>query len=314
MFKLTPDGVLATLHAFTDGNAWGLLIQAGDGNLYGANGVHFFRLALDGTRTIIHTLASQPPVPLGLVEGVDGELYGLTNGGSAGFVAFFRLTRAGVFTTIYTSQNYAADGEAISLVPLFVAPDGSLLGTLPLAGPNDRGTLFRVTLSGTFTVLHAMTVQEGRAYSGIVRHPNAHFYGTTVEGGRTGHGMIYSVGFGGSLVVRNPFAPLLPYAPQRRRSRDRTARCTGPRSSRRIQPRHGLPPDFIRPHRSAQFHRQRRLASDRQASTGADGKIYGTTVGGGGPANRGTIFRVSTTAPRRSTVSRSPRDAIRRRE
>ena len=94
---MTPDGTATTLHSFTDGTfgffRHGTLIEARDGNLYGATqdggsagqGT-IFRMTPGGTFTVMHTFAGMPdgslPVPE-LVEASDGYLYGTTAGGGA---------------------------------------------------------------------------------------------------------------------------------------------------------------------------------------------------------------------------------------
>jgi len=303
VFRLTPEGVVTTLHAFTDGTAAGLLLEAADGNLYGANGVHIFKLTLAGTRTILHSLpiASpvEPPISFGLVEGTDGHLYGVARPLAPGYVSFFRLTLAGAFDIIYRSLDSVTDGDTATTVPLFVAPDGSLIGTLPTSGPHDRGTLFRLTTAGAtgiFTVLHAFTPAEGRSYSGIVPHPNGHVYGTTVEGSLTGHGMIYSVGSGGSIVVRQPFVPILPYAPSAPPVEGPDGALYGTTVAGGVF----NVGTFYRLTSSGLtvLHHFSGIGGARPLGKlvlGPDGKFYGTTYDGGGPANRGTIFRISTT-------------------
>jgi uncharacterized repeat protein (TIGR03803 family) len=300
VFKLTPAGALTTLHAFSDGVATGLLVQAADGNLYGVNGPHVFRLTLTGARTVLRTLTSPLgppffPIAKGLVEGADGHLYAVLVDAPIGTAFFARLSLDGAFTEIYRIADVDVAGQPDDRVPLFVAADGSLLGTLPYWGPNLRGTLFRVTTTGTFNVLHAFTVQEGRAHSGVVRHPNGHFYGTTVEGGLTGHGMIYSVGFGGSLVVRHTFTPLLPYAPSAPPIEGPDGALYGTTIAGGIFNRGTV----YRLSSSGFTVLYNFMGLDGSHPVGklvlgSDGKFYGTTHGGGASsADAGTIFRIS---------------------
>lgn len=217
IFKLTPEGVFSTLFAFPGAfPPAGFLLQASDGSLYGITDIHtVFRLTLDGTYSIVAELPTVGlfffgDLPVAFVEGLDGHLYGMMRGALAPLVAF-RLTLAGAYTQIHQFDGF--EGDVVTSVPLFVAADGSLLGTFPIAGANDRGTLFRLTTSGSVTVLHQFTVAEGSSFSGIVRHANGTYYGTTAQGSVSGHGMLYSVGFGGSIVLRHAFVPVRPYAP-----------------------------------------------------------------------------------------------------
>jgi len=101
---MTPGGVVTVLHAFTGGTTdgsqpWGPLIQATDGNLYGVTGGG--GSASEGTLfelnftshviTIVHSFGAagdgQQP-PCGLLQGADGNLYGVTfYGGNIGGTA-----------------------------------------------------------------------------------------------------------------------------------------------------------------------------------------------------------------------------------
>src|SRR5271168_4027197 len=123
VFKITPAGVLTTLHTFnfTDGaDPNGVLIQAADGNLYGttANGGSgspcpvcgtAFKITLEGILTTIYNFdTADGIVPLaGLLQATDENFYGTTSYGGdgdctvdfGGCGTVFRLTPTGSFTT-----------------------------------------------------------------------------------------------------------------------------------------------------------------------------------------------------------------------
>jgi uncharacterized repeat protein (TIGR02543 family) len=97
VFKITPGGVLTTLHTFngTDGSGPNTaLVQATDGNLYGtagggANGEGtIFKISpqYPYTLTTLYSFCAQMDCPdgsdpSGLVQGTDGSFYGTTYGG-----------------------------------------------------------------------------------------------------------------------------------------------------------------------------------------------------------------------------------------
>jgi uncharacterized repeat protein (TIGR03803 family) len=86
----------------------------------------------------------------GLVQGLDGNLYGTTeNGGLHNVGTVFEITSAGVLTTIYSfcSQPGCTDG-AYPSAGLVLAPDGNLYGTTHNGGDNDWGTVFKVNPRG----------------------------------------------------------------------------------------------------------------------------------------------------------------------
>jgi uncharacterized repeat protein (TIGR03803 family) len=93
VFKLTPGGVLSTIHDFDGsdgGSPHGSLLLNSDGTFYGTTlrgGVHLagtvYRITPDGIVTRLHSFAGPDGMaPLdGLVRGTDGDLYGTTNAG-----------------------------------------------------------------------------------------------------------------------------------------------------------------------------------------------------------------------------------------
>ena len=98
VFRITPSGTLTTLYTFgplPDGHLPGTLVHGSDGNFYGttlqggANGNGMlFRITPSGTLTTIYNFCSQSgcadgTAPLGLIQGIDGNLYGVTGGAQA---------------------------------------------------------------------------------------------------------------------------------------------------------------------------------------------------------------------------------------
>lgn len=120
VFKVTPDGIETILHFFSgppaDGAYPDALIQGSDGNFYGTTveggdeGVSdgwgtVFKLTPDGVETILHSFTGQGDgaLPGGLVQGSDGNFYGVTVGGGAhNNGTIFKLTPTGVITAPYS--------------------------------------------------------------------------------------------------------------------------------------------------------------------------------------------------------------------
>ena len=87
IFRLTPAGSLTTLHTFAADTALFGLLLATDGDLYGivasvdasrlepGTGI-IFRLAPDGAFTSFAPFANSDYLPLALIQGTDGNLYG----------------------------------------------------------------------------------------------------------------------------------------------------------------------------------------------------------------------------------------------
>jgi uncharacterized repeat protein (TIGR03803 family) len=189
---------LTTVATFNGANGAGpsALLQASDGNYYGTTGGggsgygSIFQLTPAGTLTTMYTFASatgnaQLPgpdgaAPFALTQGADGNFYGTTSMGGTndlpyGGGTFFRITPAGVLTTLYSftmSDGYSPRGS------LLQASDGNFYGVTNEGGSGLYGTLFQITPSGTLTVLHNFSlVDEGMPMGGLVQGADGNLYG-----------------------------------------------------------------------------------------------------------------------------------------
>jgi len=236
VFRITASGKLKTLYAFcpqtkcTDGSTPVGLIRATDGNFYGVtesggnsnslcypNGCGtLFRITPQGKFTEIYNFCSQPncsdgDLPSGnLVEGTDGNLYGATaiggtGGPPSGAGTIFRITTGGLLTTIYSfcpSRN-CTDGSSPNGV--IQGGAGNFYGTtLGGGGPENAGTAFSVTPSGTLTTLYVFcslhNCQDGFYPAGsLVQATDGNFYGVTIYGGTYAGGEIFNVSAGGTF-------------------------------------------------------------------------------------------------------------------
>jgi uncharacterized repeat protein (TIGR03803 family) len=226
VFQMTPDGGLSNLYSF-EGGADGsypvaLVLPALDGNLYGTtpNGGDFgygnvFRITPAGAFTNLHSFAGgiDGNGPTGaLVQGADGNLYGLTPyGGAYGHGNAFRITPSGVLTTIYSfTGGRDGDSPAGALVQ---GSDGNFYGTTTLGGLGGDGTAFSLTPSGALTTLHPFGDFASRdglyPEAGLVQSADGNFYGTTLSDLFTGYGTVFRVSPDGStfatLVYFNSF-------------------------------------------------------------------------------------------------------------
>ena len=213
IFRITTAGVLTTLHSFinTDGaTPAAAMLQANDGNFYGTTsygGAHIacsgfflgcgtvFKMTPAGVLTTLHSFAGAGdgnwPVG-GLVQGADGSLYGTTKLGgvrnsacSFGCGTIFKITTSGTLTTLHRFDGTEA---GFSTSPLLLATDGNFYGTTGYGGSTvcsqGCGTVFQITPSGTFTILHSFGLSDGaNPAGGLVQATNGILYGTTASGG-----------------------------------------------------------------------------------------------------------------------------------
>jgi uncharacterized repeat protein (TIGR03803 family) len=227
VFSLTRAGTLTTVHSFdfTDG-AYPIagVVQATNGSFYGtteSGGTHgggtIFKITLTGTLTTLYDFCSQSSCadgknPYGgLIQATDGSFYGTTRSGGSGHGTVFKITLAGVLTTLYDfcSQSSCADGEN-PYGQLIQATDGNFYGTTSGGGINGEGTIFEITGGGTLSTLYSFCSQSSctdgeEPLAGLVQATNGSFYGTTAIGGTNGKGTIFSLATG-----LGPFVETLP--------------------------------------------------------------------------------------------------------
>jgi uncharacterized repeat protein (TIGR03803 family) len=202
VFKITSSGTLTTLHNFCaannecpDGvNPTGGLIQAANGDLYGttseaggANGEAFgtvFKITPDGTLTTLYSFCSQGTapdcpdgaVPGGLIQGSDGNFYGITGQGGAnsnatqcasGCGTIFQITPSGTLTTLYnfcsqlnpngTCTDLGETSGPLGGGGLIQDTNGELYGTSGGSGANGTGAVYSLSVTGLVPFVETQT-------------------------------------------------------------------------------------------------------------------------------------------------------------
>lgn len=218
-FKLTTKGVI-TAHPFnyTDGDAPNLPVQGTDLNFYGTAqyggdptcrcGV-VYKVTTAGAFKVLHKFTGYVSAtvydgyrPLGnLVQGKDGNFYGVTyQGGAYNEGTVFKISATGVYTLLH-SFHYASPGydAQLPLTGLTLGTDGNLYGTAGHGGKGNYGALYKITPTGTETVLYSFcTVSCNYGFSPItplVLHTNGIFYGNTA-GNSLGGSVFYKLDVG----------------------------------------------------------------------------------------------------------------------
>jgi uncharacterized repeat protein (TIGR03803 family) len=211
VFKVTTSGTESVLHSFVAGKSDGAYPLAGlidvGGVLYGTtfeggpNSGTVFKITTAGAEGLVYGFAggSDGLGPLDTLLNVNGTLYGTTQigGGANNAGTVFKVTTAGQETVLYSFSGLpdgAFPAAGLSNV------NGTLYGTTKAGGLTGCGfygcgTIFKVTTSGTETVLHSFaSSSDGTIPLGGLVNLNGTLYGTTSSGGASGAGTVFSTG------------------------------------------------------------------------------------------------------------------------
>ncbi len=246
----------------------GNLLLANDGNIYftgvtgGTNNIGgVASMTPDGVATPLHSFVGgtddgQSPFA-GVIQASDGNLYGTTYvGGDGNGGTVYRLGLDGTFKLLH-SFKFSKTEPHYPYAGLVQAGDGNLYGVLLRGGVNDKGTVFRIGLDGTYTSLHDFTGDDGENPEGTLAvGPDGNLYGTTLQGGTASRGTIFRVTLAGVVTSVYSFPGLGAFS-----TAGVATNATG------ANPRAGL-------------------------MLGADGNFYGTAYQGG-PNGYGTVFSIT---------------------
>jgi uncharacterized repeat protein (TIGR03803 family) len=276
-----------------NGKLYGTTDQGGAGG-YGT----VFELSFNGQERVVYSFkgGSDGAYPCaGLVQ-VHGKFYGTTqSGGAKGWGAIFDVTPSGQEHVIY---SFKAGHDGAAPYAGLLSYNGKLYGTTVEGGATGWGTIFATSESGPAHVIYSFKAgkKDGGYPYGKLVELNGKLYGTTMQGGSTGWGTLFSVTTTGterlvySFKAGNdggyPFGGVTPL----------NGKLYG---TTKFGGKSGYGIVF-----SATTSGQERVLYSFKGNTdGAypydglfylNGVLFGTTVFGGSSANWGTIFRVDT--------------------
>ncbi len=222
-FQITPAGTLLSNYSFTNGTDDSApiftLLQGQDGNMYGVSEAQyntqygsFFKLTTKEKITahpFNYTDGAAPSLP---VQGTDGNFYGTTQGGGdatckCGVV--YKSTAAGKITVLHKFTGYVSSSQYDGSRPIGIlvqGSDGNFYGTTYTGGEYNEGTVFKISPSGTYTLLHSF-LYASPAYdgslpiAGLTPGTDGNFYGVTADGGTKNTGVIFQITPGGTETV-----------------------------------------------------------------------------------------------------------------
>jgi uncharacterized repeat protein (TIGR03803 family) len=190
----------------------GRLLLASDGNFYGVtslggtnNDGTVFRITPAGLETVLWSFGNgnDGVTPYGgLIQGRDGNFYGMTNvGGAHGDGTVYKITPAGLETVLW-SFGETNDGS-YSYGSLIQGVDGNFYGMGYGGGVYGGGIVFKITPAGLETVLWSFgNGSDGSLpYGNLILGSDGNFYGMTYMGGVNGKGIIFKVTPAGAETV-----------------------------------------------------------------------------------------------------------------
>jgi uncharacterized repeat protein (TIGR03803 family) len=275
VFMVTPAGTLTSLYSFcklascADGfGPRGPLVQATNGKYYGVtfgggpfdNFGTLYQITNSGALTTLYTFCqlsecADGEAPYGgMVQALNGVLYGTTNAGGThgGGTVFDIKTSGGTPTILYSfcALSECADGTAPQAT-LIQGTDNNFYGSNYYGGAfTYYGNVFKISPAGVFTSLHSFDGTDGdEPIGGLTQATDGNFYGTTQVDGVNGYGTVYKITSGGTLTTLYNFCV--------------SSAC----------PDGSFPEDSL--------------------VQGTDGNLYGTTFSGGA-FGKGTIFSITT--------------------
>jgi uncharacterized repeat protein (TIGR03803 family) len=220
-----------TLHSFSGADGTlpqAGLVQATNGELYGTTGFGganctptaqcgtIFKITPGGALSTVYSfcLTSGCPdgaIPNGVMQATNGYLYGTaSSGGAYSLGSIFKMAPNGTLTTLHSFCSQAGCPDGAFPSGLVQTDNGDFYGTTPEGGANCAsegcGTIFKITPSGTLTVLYSFCSQSActdgsHPYGALIQSTNGELYGTTNRGGVHGGGTVFKISLAGALTT-----------------------------------------------------------------------------------------------------------------
>ena len=229
IYKISADGTYTSLVSLGDFNNGALvvssvngrLIRTSNGDLYGIstyggpssasaqNGVVF--KYSNGVMTALHSFTedSDGNGPTGaIVMDSTGNLYGTTYGGgdnNEGIV--YKIASDGTETILHSFAGDSTDG-GFPYGGLTIDASGNLYGSTIFGGPNNSGSIFKITAAGVYSTVAFLNSADGSYPLGtLVLDANQNLIGTAYLGGNA-TGTVFSVSPTGTVSLVYAFGTL----------------------------------------------------------------------------------------------------------
>jgi uncharacterized repeat protein (TIGR03803 family) len=172
-----------------------------------------FKVDHAGTFTLVHSFT-------GYADGGDpeyghlsmdrsGNIYGVTGAdGAYGYGVLYKLSKGGTLTALYSFKGGTEDG-CYPAGSVLQDEAGNFYGTTYGCGPDNDGTIWKVSKKGKETIVHSFaggTSDGCNPYAGVTRDSKGNLYGVASECGANNYGALYELSATGKLTLLHSFA------------------------------------------------------------------------------------------------------------
>jgi uncharacterized repeat protein (TIGR03803 family) len=315
VYRLRAEPLLVHEFTFDEGEGPNALLASSDGNLYGTSANNgpsgagtAYRIALDGTLTLLHAFAFADPgfdPAAGLTEAAGGLFYGSTKSVNG---TLYSLDGSGNFTTLHAFTG--PDGLRPEYGHLALTGNGAVYGVTNNGGSSAVGTVFRLDPAGpSFTVVHDFTGGDdgGSPATNPTLGSDGSMYGTASVGGSDSLGTVFRVDATDQFTTIHAFTVAeggAPYGPPiLAPDGNLYGACTlGPIFGAGTVYRLDTNGSLTTVH---EFNRNDGATPQTAMILSADGMLYGTATYGG-PTNTGVVYRLDLAGAAPSLAAISP--------
>ncbi len=206
----TGSAYAVTVQSHTPGIACS--VSNGSGTVGSSNVTGINVSCATGTEKVLYSFgasATDGEKPYaGLVMDSAGNLYGTTyEGGANSLGTVFKITASGTESILHSFGASATDGQTPN-AGLIMDDAGNFYGTTEKGGASGLGTVFKISASGTESVLYSFgaNATDGQTpCAGLIMDNAGSLYGTTENGGANGVGTVFEIAVIGTESVLYSF-------------------------------------------------------------------------------------------------------------
>ncbi|MHC5613640.1 MAG: choice-of-anchor tandem repeat GloVer-containing protein [Nostoc sp.] len=278
----------------SDGNLYGTTSTGGTqskGTAFKLTGATFSTLT-----TLVNFTGTNGTNPVArLFQASDGNLYGATfTGGTNNSGTLFKLQKT-TFTTLTNLWNFNGTNGAKPVGRLISGSDRNLWGITSAGGVNNKGTVFKIPLTGGVpaVVVNFNGINGATPLARLQLASDGNYYGTASAGGATNKGVVFKLTPAG-VITSYSFTGANGQSPQAGLIESAkfiygTTSLGGASNKGAIfkVPLGGGTPVLV-----ASFNGTNGANPTAALTKGSDGNFYGTTSTGGAN-NKGAIYRLT---------------------